>query len=214
MVNTRGVTGRSGQNRWGDSWPPVGRISGRPWGFPVAAYGENLMATHTPCEEHGRRGESAVRNVNRRSCCGDVSRGANCAALIGGCRVNVSRHGSVGDGLLRGVHIAGAVPIRPPEFRRSEVGLPTTLSFPDRHIETHQRTVGPPLRQQQPAGFRREQQRARRSGPSSIYATCGLRSGWARGPRAADCRSKPPRRYRGGSAVSWSSRARPACASP
>jgi hypothetical protein len=25
----------------------VGRISGRPWGFPVAAYGENLMATHT-----------------------------------------------------------------------------------------------------------------------------------------------------------------------
>ena len=48
MVKTRGITGRSGQNRWGDSWPPVGRISGRPWGFPVAAYGENLMATHRP----------------------------------------------------------------------------------------------------------------------------------------------------------------------
>ena len=46
MVKTRGTTGRSGQNRWGDSWPPVGRISGRQWGFPVAAYGENLMATH------------------------------------------------------------------------------------------------------------------------------------------------------------------------
>ena len=24
----------------------MGRISGRPWGIPVAAYGENLMATH------------------------------------------------------------------------------------------------------------------------------------------------------------------------
>ena len=46
MVKTRGITGRSGQNRWGDSWPPVGRISGRPRGVPVAAYGENLMATH------------------------------------------------------------------------------------------------------------------------------------------------------------------------
>jgi hypothetical protein len=47
MVKTRGNTGRSGQNRWGDPWPPMGRISGRQWGFPVAAYGENLMATHT-----------------------------------------------------------------------------------------------------------------------------------------------------------------------
>jgi hypothetical protein len=47
MVKTRRTTGRSGQNRWGDSWPPVGRISGRPRGIPVAAYGENLMATHT-----------------------------------------------------------------------------------------------------------------------------------------------------------------------
>ena len=40
-------TGRSGQNRWGDSWPPVGRISGRLWGVPMAAYGENPMATVT-----------------------------------------------------------------------------------------------------------------------------------------------------------------------
>ena len=46
MVKTRSTTGRSGQNRWGDSWPPTGRISGRPRGVPVAAYGENLMATH------------------------------------------------------------------------------------------------------------------------------------------------------------------------
>src|SRR5436853_20160 len=42
---------RSGQNRWGDSWPPMGRISGRPRGIPVAAYGENLMATHS-CLAH------------------------------------------------------------------------------------------------------------------------------------------------------------------
>ena len=53
---TRGVTGRSGQNRWGESWPPVGRISGRPWGFPVAAYGENLMATHKPPKGRRDRG--------------------------------------------------------------------------------------------------------------------------------------------------------------
>ena len=30
----------------------MGRISGRPWGFPVAAYGENLMATHNGVLPH------------------------------------------------------------------------------------------------------------------------------------------------------------------
>ena len=51
MNKTRGTTGRSGQNRWGDSWPPTGRISGRPRGVSVAAYGENLMATHNDLQD-------------------------------------------------------------------------------------------------------------------------------------------------------------------
>ena len=55
MVKTRGNTGRSGQNRWGDSWPSTGRISGRPWGIPMAANGENLMATHKAVSTDSRR---------------------------------------------------------------------------------------------------------------------------------------------------------------
>ena len=37
-------TDRSGQNRWGETWPPMGRNSGRQWGIPVAASGEIPMA--------------------------------------------------------------------------------------------------------------------------------------------------------------------------
>jgi hypothetical protein len=49
------------QNRWGDSWPPTWRISGRPRGVPAAAYGENPMAIVTTCRSRcacgrGRRG--------------------------------------------------------------------------------------------------------------------------------------------------------------
>jgi hypothetical protein len=41
------VADRSGQDRWGEKWPPMGRTSGRQWGNPMAASGENYMATVT-----------------------------------------------------------------------------------------------------------------------------------------------------------------------
>ena len=44
----------------------MGRISGRPWGLPVAAYGENLMATHTPpkTDRWGRVGSMRLASLN------------------------------------------------------------------------------------------------------------------------------------------------------
>jgi hypothetical protein len=39
----------------------MGRISGRPWGIPMAAYGENLMATHTSIHKAARGDCSRLR---------------------------------------------------------------------------------------------------------------------------------------------------------
>jgi hypothetical protein len=41
----------------------MGRISGRPWGFPVAAYGENLMATDTATGKKQNSVDPALQTI-------------------------------------------------------------------------------------------------------------------------------------------------------
>src|SRR5450432_2124656 len=60
------IADRSGHDRWGGKRPPTGRISGRQWGIPMAASGENYMAAVRSAH---RQGSQHRRPTSDHQCC-------------------------------------------------------------------------------------------------------------------------------------------------